>query len=666
MSAYLQIPARTSTLKSVAVRRGKADLVRIALLFFALMVGGIAFTPSASASTYSLPRVNIQAQVAENGDLYVTEGRTFAFEDDANGVFWNIPLSTNQQGVASTVSVLGVSACDGAFESEAEARRSARPLSAVSSADPGDVDVYTVGNDGGSLNLKVFMPSADGDESTVWVSYVIRGAVMSWSDTAELYWQFIGSEWEEDAEDVRLSVTFAGAGKGPSAVTGSDVANFRAWGHGPLDGVVSLDVDDPSNPSVTLTAPVVRSGQFAEVRVAFPADWVPSLQPVSDARLDAIMDEEAQWAEEANARRETARVVSAAGTVALTFLPVALLVTSIFLRKTRFASPRPAFSETYFRDLPSQDHPAVLSALVYGGKVEDCAFVATIMKLADDRVIEVAHESREENRFLGLGKKKAEVYKLRLRDCERAKDPIDHAVLKLYFGPLPQNGDEVDFDSFKESDHVGKYIEDFKDEVLAELERRRLTNLVPDSFKIFVVLLASVLVLAGLIFIIFTDGVNLPWILAGMALSCASAFVALTAKCYSQEAVELLNRCNALERWLEDFTNLDEAVPDDLILWNKMLVLAVAFGVSADILRDLASAVPAERRMNDDGSYAYPIYWWCYAHGGIGSPMGEMSDAYRDTVRALSSSQASSSGGFGGGFSGGGGGGVGGGGGGTF
>lgn len=643
-----------------------AFLKSAVLMFCVLAIAGIVFAPAAMAGTYSLPKVNIQAQVAENGDLYVTEGRTFAFEDDVNGVFWDIPFAENQQGVVSSVSVTGVSAYDGSYVNEADARRYARPLSEVPSAVPGDTDVYTVSSDGESLRLKVFMPGVDGRESTVWVSYVLHGAVMSWSDTAELYWQFIGSQWEEDANDVRLTVTFAGAAAGSTATTGSETANFRAWGHGPLDGLVSLDVDDPANPSVTLTAPTVRSGQFAEVRVAFPADWVRGLSPATDARLDTILGEEARWAEDANAQRESARAIAMGGTAALTILPVALLAATVFFRVTRYASPKPVFDETYFRDLPSQDHPAVLSALVHDGEVEDCAFVATLMKLADDRVIEMVHESREERRFLGLGKKTKESYKLLLRDYKRAEDPIDRAALRLYFGSRPQNGDEVDFGSIGDSGRAGKYIEEFKDEIAAEMERRDFTNTVPAFFRELAGAAAAVLVIAGLLFIVYTGGVNVFWVLGGIALSAASALVALNAKSHTQEAVDLLDRCKALKRWLEDFTNLDEAVPDDLILWNKLLVLAVAFGVSEDILQQLASAVPEDRRLNDDGTYVYPVYWWCYSHGGIGSPMEEAGGAYRDTIRALSSSSSSSSGGFGGGFSGGGGGGVGGGGGGTF
>ena len=644
------------------MRRSVPTAVLIALAAF---VVAFACPRAALADTYSLPRVHTQAQVMENGDLFVTEARTFSFEDDVNGVYWEIPFARNEQGQASSITVLDVQELDDAVVdgSEAEARRATQPMREVAWAESGDAHVYTVEDTGEGLKLKVFVPREDGDEVTLWVSYMIEGAVMAWPDTAELYWQFIGSGWEEDAEDVRLDVTFADAAQGTPAITGTaDAANLRAWGHGPLDGEVSLDVADPTDPHVTLTAPTVRAGQFAEVRAVFPADWVPGLAPSGESRLDGVIAEETAWANEANARRERTRRTAVIGTAIFVVGPALMLALVIYLRKTKYANYKSTFDETYFRDIPSKDHPAVLSALMHGGSVQDCAFIATLMKLTDDRVIKVSHRTRTEDGFLGMGKKKVEEYSIQLIARELTTDPIDQAALDLYFGPDSKNGTARYLSTFQSLDDVGERLQAFKDQVVAGLELRRLTNLVPIEFKVGVIFVCIMLGCGGLIFTMKTDGVSFPFIAAGVAMAIAAAVFAGTAKQYTPGAVELLCRCQALERWLVDFTNLDEAVPDDLILWNKMLVLAAAFGVSDEVLRQLADAVPVDLRESEDGAYYYPSYVWYHRFGGMGSPMSEMHDSYQ----ALVSSSSSSGSGGGGGFSGGGGGGVGGGGGGTF
>ena len=80
----------------------------------------------------------------------------------------------------------------------------------------------------------------------------MTGAVMNWADTAELYWKFVGDGWSADSDDVEMEVCFANAAAGTAAVKGD---NFRAWGHGPLTGDVSLDEDEPM---VTYTIPCVH------------------------------------------------------------------------------------------------------------------------------------------------------------------------------------------------------------------------------------------------------------------------------------------------------------------------------------------------------------------------------------------------------------------------
>ena len=64
----------------------------------ALALALFAVPAAASADTYALPRVDIEARVMENGDLFVTESRTFSFEDTVNGVYWSIPFAQNEQG----------------------------------------------------------------------------------------------------------------------------------------------------------------------------------------------------------------------------------------------------------------------------------------------------------------------------------------------------------------------------------------------------------------------------------------------------------------------------------------------------------------------------------------------------------------------------------------
>lgn len=638
----------------------RSSTLRSLKLFAALAIAFIcmaALPGIARADSLDMPQVRIAAEVQPNGDLLVRERRDFSFTDDVNGVFWSIPFAENQQGITSSVDIQSV-------EVEGTASwlgGSTQEFDQADYAENGESGIYTATMQNSALELKVFMPQQDGDEATVRISYVLHGAVMSWADTAELYWKFVGPEWEDASENVTLDVSFAGASAGDAATEDT----FRTWGHGSLEGSVTRNEEAAQ---AHYAVPSVQPGEFAEVRIAFPANWVPQLTASSEARMDTILSEEDTWAAEANARREQARTIATVGTGALVIGSVGLLISAVVLRVTKYKNNKPVFQETYFRDVPSNDHPAVLSALVYDGAVQDCAFVATLMKLTDDHVVELLHETRTEKKFLG-GEHEVEDYALKLVNRAGATDAVDRAALDLFFGPSAQDGDVVNFDDMSERDFDdgSNPLEEFQSIVKARLEERGLTNQASAGGKAVVAGMGFLLIIASVIFLIATDGVNLGLVIPSAILAVVAMIVVGTAKVQSQETVELLERCRALKRWLEDFTRLNEAVPDDLILWDKLLVMAVAFGVSEEVLRELADAVPQDRYRDAHGGYFYPsYYWWIYSRGNMGSPMEKMTAAYSATVSELASSSNSSAGGFGGGFSGGGGGGVGGGGGGSF
>ena len=138
----------------------------------------------------------------------------------------------------------------------------------------------------------------------------------------------------------------------------------------------------------------------------------------------------------------------------------------------------------------------------------------------------------------------------------------------------------------------------------------------------------------------------------------------------SAEALEIKAKLEALKKWLCEFTLLEEAPPTDVIVWNRLMVAAIALGVADKAIKNLEIAAP-EVLQNPD---FYPTYLWCYGfHSGMHSPLQAFAATADNAVKAagtelskqeIAQSSFSSGSGAGGGFSSGGGGGIGGGGGG--
>lgn len=83
----------------------------------------------------------------------------------------------------------------------------------------------------------------------------MENAVRVHQDAAEFYWQLIGNAWDKGASNVSAVVNLPG----PSPEL------IKAYGHGPLNGTVSI----PSASQVTFSSPSLEAKTYFEVRVLF-------------------------------------------------------------------------------------------------------------------------------------------------------------------------------------------------------------------------------------------------------------------------------------------------------------------------------------------------------------------------------------------------------------
>ena len=103
---------------------------------------------------------------------------------------------------------------------------------------------------------------AANEQRTFTISYTVENAVLVHQDVAELYYQFIGGEWDEPTDHARVVLTL------PEGATDEEL---RVWGHGPLQGFVSKE---GTNRVVWEVKDLPRR-TFLEGRVVFPVKLVP-------------------------------------------------------------------------------------------------------------------------------------------------------------------------------------------------------------------------------------------------------------------------------------------------------------------------------------------------------------------------------------------------------
>ena len=121
----------------------------------------------------------------------------------------------------------------------------------------GDYETYTVENGGSTIRVQLNFEFTNSTGSFT-IRYVAKGAAKRFTDTAQLYWQFIGADTAVQSHNVNVTVRL------PEGVVHDQV---RAWAHGPLWGTVAIEPDA----SVLMKVDPLPAYTFVEGRILFPA-----------------------------------------------------------------------------------------------------------------------------------------------------------------------------------------------------------------------------------------------------------------------------------------------------------------------------------------------------------------------------------------------------------
>ena len=607
----------------------------------------LAVPTQAFARDYYVAGVDLDLTVNVDGSLNVVESRIFDFDGSYNGVYWDISTAGPDARSDGKPEELTVSSVQDLTKGGSEFTQAQTEADGTYQLIPQDDDV---------TRLKIFSSHAD-ERATIRIAYTVTNAVNAWSDTGELYWKLVSSGWEVDSDNVTARVHLP-VPAGESVAAGD---NVRAWGHGPLTASLAFDGND-----VVYTIPSVKSGEFAETRIAFPVAWLTGVTPSGQPRLSTILSEEQQWADDANAKREQAKLLSTLVIVGVVAVPPAsgLIVILMWLGYRR--RHKPTFQDEYFRDVPAAYHPAMLGSLYANDEVPGRLFTATLMRMTDEHAVRLDVVKDVSGRECD--------YQISRGD-NTPTDKIDQAAAHVLFDVVGRRGgsggDSFVFSDMKRvaKDNAQEYsdaISDWSSEVKAACEARGFYVDTRGGFRALgypVCILGFVVGLASMFGAMVLD--MFPFFFVGFATLTIGMIIGgiATTKMQplSDEAIELKAKLEALKRWLCDFTLLKEAVPRDVILWNRLLVMAVALGVADEVIEQLRTVAP--EILDDPGFYCG--YYWYGGYGALDSPADVFDSAY-ESANSVASSELSDSDGGGGGFSSGGGGGGGDGGGGAF
>ena len=622
--------------------RSRATRLLLALVACVALVAGAAALAAgpAAAKDFSITNVAVDAQVMPNGDVRITDTRTLDFSGTYHFVYWD--LSTTG---ADAIKVLGASGpATGDPATTVPYKFSQYAIVGMSS---GDYETYAVDDRGTAVRVQLNFEVTD-TVARFSVQYVAKGAAKRFTDTAQLYWQFIGADTAVESRHVSITVHL------PGGVASDQV---RAWAHGPLWGTVAIEPDA----SVLMKVDPLPAYTFVEGRILFPAAALSKAPQQPGAKLAEALAEEKKLADEANRSRLWARIRVGLWGILGVGAPVVAVVLVLVLYFRYGREPKTRFQAQYLRDFPQPQLPPALVAFIWRmGSVGSGDVTATLLDLVNRKVIDLERVTVQEKGFFGSDDKVT--YKLTLHD-ERVEEllPFEQQLCRFLFHQMA-DGNELVLSELKEiaKTHRASFAKGFqtwKNMVEKEGEQRGYLDPQADRMAFTASAFAFVAMVAAGAAAVFS---GFWWFFLGIPVGLVLIYVARAVKRRSQEAAELHAQYAALERYLKDFGRLDEKPPDAVVLWEQFLIFAVVFGIADEVAKAMTVKVPEV--VNDPAFRTPYILWWGMPGDGGGlSAFNEIHQSFSQAVSVATSSSSSGSGG-GGGFSGGGGGGGGGGG----
>lgn len=555
---------------------------RLALLgFLAATTAGLWLPPiliRATEKDYHFPEVAIDATVLPDGGLLLEERRTFDFRNgDFTYAYFNV----------------------------ADPDDHVRDFTIHELVDGREVPVepdhafHTVTTDG----FQARWSYVANDEERTWIfRYRVACAVDVWSDTAHLYWQFIGTGWEEPTSHAVVTVhlpphaareaprpsTCEPDAQAPPPEPGRPLrtGEVRAWGHGPLNGQVTF----PDARTVRYEVRDVPPASYVEGSIVFPVDTVPGAVRRDEPRLPLILADERRWAEEANAIRERHETQRRWIVGLLLALPIATAAL-VLLAKARDRVPEvPRLLE----QPPEED--AVQGALLWsawrGNLSPRNAYRAQILRLVGLGAIEMRAEGTvTDPRDLTLRKR---------MDALDLPTEADQDFQALLFGTGGDAVQEISIAKPKPRPVGGEPYARYRawwdgararsGEVLRRIQKgdARL-----ESTALFV--LAGGAAGYGVWTALWGLGGALGWWLVPVALACLVIGLRAVPARVERPIRERVARLASFRRYLKGFSDLPNAPALAVVIWERYLEWAVALGVADEVERQVRTLIPLER-----------------------------------------------------------------------
>ena len=636
------------------------------LIGIILFLGIIILYNAKSEATFKISNFQIDCDVQENGDIEIEENITYYTDESKNGLIRTIETKNrmNLTNSADTLELEEVLA-DGIIYKQ------------TSNAQVGDEGVYTYSKSANEYEIKVFSPFTTKIKNISY-KYKLTNVAVKYNDIAELYWNFIGTEWDCAIDNLIININLP-----ESAING----NIYVYGHGSDNGTFTKIGN-----YITLKAQDISAYQAIDARILFPTIAIPtSTKTVDKEVLYKYIDLEEGMYE----KREDIKILFGLSIKQIALGISALIILVGIIIYFKHDKEYKVEKYKYYREIPYNLEPEILQRIYYG-KITKNAFWVTFLNLIKKGVFKVEKTTNE------VGK---ETEKIILEDNNKELKEYQKRVKDQIKDFLPDKKNEIDILKLQakmKRANQKKYLK-FEKELNAEVEgivgeikkvpKKIIVFLVISMISLIILItslcfitgvaemcfmIAMFLGITALVYSIFFavipfnigmvvffgihftafQSANIAMLLQArigmMYIPYILLFIliqyVIRIKKSSKEERKIKEQLKGLRRYIKDYSLLSEREEiNQIALWEEYFILAIALGLNKKVINDWYEY--GQNYMGDSN-----LETSLYNIGGYTCMATAMIPAFNSYVNASSRTYSSSGSGFSGssgGFSGG-------------
>jgi len=584
------------------------------ILLFLILFSAITFVSADDNKSYTIEHAIIELTISNSGLLHVNETYHYSFDGSFQGVYRDIPLKNGE-----SIENINVTA-------------------------KGAYPVLEQSDENGQKHLKIRLYSDEAHtqgikdcDVDVTLNYDMKNVVTVFNDVGGLQYNLWGKQWDADVGGIDVKVNLPGKTDNQYFITPNEFNKTSNINENTINAEITK----------------VPKGELVELLVIMPHDDFkdsPNAKHTPENGKDNIMKNHEQSVSNYNFWHSAYIIF---GLLTLLSPLIALFTYLKFGRE-----PKVDYEGVYERELPTEDHPAVVNAL-YSNKVigepNMDGFEATVLSLIDKKIISLETKTNSDTEtkdlFINFDGDTSEL------------DPIDVGVYNtLYVFAEDDVLNLSDLNERLSSEFNARLFMQKYNQWQEEVRDYHIGDETKESFfdgtgRAIIIGLGMLGILYGIIIAIlgFLGKINtgIYSLIGGIFIIIFSIIIMYlkddTFGRWTEEGRIRYLKWRNFRKFLKDNSLIEEHPPESIVIWRKYLIYGAAMGVADNVYKAM------KLQEGNIPDYYYNDDIFLYHHFG-GYYL--MSSAFTNSQSSLNSSSTDFGdfGDFGGGSGGGGGG----------